>query len=91
MLINLRSSEPPGALFENMVLSGRESFKVCSPVLSTEHEIIFTLGQGFGPEENSWEPRENLECPELIKSFEDEVKMKKDQSKRKGIILLMSQ
>ena len=67
------------------------SWKVCSPVLSTEHEIIFTLGQGFGPEENSWEPRENLECPELIKSFEDEVKMKKEQSKRKGIILLMFQ
>ena len=43
--------------------------------------------QGFGPEENSWEPRENLECPELIKIFEDEVKMKREHSKRKGIIL----
>jgi len=35
--------------------------------------------QGYGPDENTWEPKKNLDCPALIRDFEDKLKAKKQK------------
>merc|ERR1712018_46240 len=38
--------------------------------------------KGFGPEENTWEPKQNLGCPDLLKAFEESLKAKKDKKRK---------
>merc|ERR1711997_1345732 len=33
--------------------------------------------KGFGPEENTWEPKGNMDCPEVLKGFEEKLKEKR--------------
>lgn len=44
-----------------------------------EYEIAW---KGFGPEENTWEPKSNLDCPDLLKRFEEALKLKKEAKKK---------
>jgi hypothetical protein len=40
--------------------------------------------KGYPDSENTWEPEENLECPDLIADYEDKAKKKKEEKKRKS-------
>jgi len=39
--------------------------------------------EGYPDSENTWEPQENLDCPEIINAFEAKAKGKKEETKKR--------
>lgn len=39
--------------------------------------------EGYPDTENTWEPQENLDCPDIISNYEDKAEKKKEEKKRK--------
>jgi len=39
--------------------------------------------EGYPDTENTWEPQENLDCPDIISAYEDRSEKKKEEKKRK--------